>query len=101
MHLLLLSNGHNPAFDDSWTHSRLLYVNIREVRFPDKSDTNRKLRRVIVFDDNYQIQIDSTDVRCMERYRECEKKITLRLNENWGKVCFLHLFVIFLIVKQC
>ncbi len=101
MHLLLFSNGHTSAFDDSWTHARLLYVNIREVQVPE-SVRHTKLRRFIVFDDTYQIQIDSTDILCLERYREGDNKITVRLNENWGKVCSLHFSInFFLFVKQC
>ena len=100
MHVVLFSNGDSPAFDGSWTHSRLLYVNIREVQDPD-SDRFTTLRQVILFDNTFQIQVGTTDVHCLERYSEDDNKITLRLNENWGKVCFMHLSVPFLIVKQC
>ena len=73
----------------------MLYINIREVQVPD---TN--LRRVILFDDKFQIQIDSTDIHCLERYPEGENKITVRLNEKWGEVCSIHLSIVFLIVKD-
>ena len=85
MHIAMLSNGPTAIFDGRWIHSRLMYATIIEVEVPDSRHDN-KMRRVNVYDETDKIQIDSNDICHMERFRDGERKITLRLSEDWGKV---------------
>ena len=85
MHIVMLSNGPTSTYDGSWTHSRLMYATVIEVEAP-QSRHDKKMRQVNVYDETVKIQIDSTDICCMERYPDGEWKITLCLSEDWGKV---------------
>ena len=95
----MFSNGICSKFSSTgWMHSKLLYINIIEIKAQEISsaqDGERKKHGVKVYDENISFRFDSTDITRMERYPNEEWMITLRLNPNWGKV---HIVLLFLIV---